>query len=265
MGRALELISGVITAGGTSFAAMAAVSGNSFTVRDHNRRAMMIALFGTRQVNGAVRITSPSLHDNTLGIQQLYLGSALDSTVAIFDAPQDLRAQDVLTVQSRGSGSAGDIEHSSWLAYYDDLPGVSGNFITPAQLRRRAVNLYNSLHVIAAGTGGGYTGSETIITDENAFKANTDYALLGIQINTNACDAVRVVGPDFGNLGVGAPGNRDVNGSRRQRWFVELSDVTGLPCIPVINTANAGLTTVDVLQKESGNDPAVNLCWAQLK
>lgn len=260
--RALEVVTVQATAPGATLTAFAAVTGNSLTVRDA-KKARLLATWSKRQGAGGLRITSPSLHDNTIGIQH-HLNLA-DQAVDMYDTPQMLMGQDVLTVQGSGSATAGDIEQSSLLVAYDDLPGVSGNFISPQQLKSRAVNKYSNIIVISAGTSGGYSGSVAVNSAQDAFKANTDYALLGISTAIAACCTVRVVGPDWGNLGIGVPGVLEDNDVECDRWFVRLSEVVGLPLIPVMNSANKGLTLVDVAQDENGIDPTICLHWVELK
>lgn len=262
MGRAYELITGLNTAPGASMTAATALTGNSFTVRDTRRRARLAAAWVTRQAIGAMRIVSPRLHDNTIGLQiEAGAGAQCIHTPYI---PQELFAQDLLSVQQTGSATAGDIEHCSYVVQYEDLPGVEARLMTPPEVYKRAKNLYMQVLTIAAGTSGQYTGSAAINSAQDSFKANTDYALLGYAVNGNACHAVRFVGPDWGNLGIGGPGRLSVNQHSTDRWFVELSEESGFPSIPVMNSANKALTTIDVVQNENEADPVITLYWAEL-
>ena len=83
------------------------------------------------------------------------------------------------------------------------------------------------------------------------FKANTDYALLGIMVDTRV-GVVRIQGVDVGNLGIGVPGEptqRHVYAN----FFERLSNATGKPCIPVFNSANKAGILVDA----TGNQAAI--------
>ena len=263
MGRALELVSVQATAPGAGGAAGAAVAGNSLTIRDTRKPARIVALWGDRQGVGGVRLTSPLLHDTTFGMGSFQSGG---EAVSIFPAGQPVQAQDTITATVTGSATAGDIEQSSFLVSYDDLPGVEGRFFSPAQIRARMVNLFTTINTVTTGATGGYSGSEAVNAETDAFKANTDYALIGAAVYLNAACSIRFDGPDWGNLGVGVPGFLNVsNGLDLMWWFWYLSEVTGLPLIPVMNASNKGLTNISALQDENGADPVVVTQWAELR
>lgn len=263
MPRALEIIGFQATAPGATATAFAAVAGNSLTIRDSRRDVKLVAQTIRRQTAGFHRITSPSLHDNTFGIQ--FATSASNGYHMFMPAPQILRPQDTLTVVGTGSATAGDIESGAILLRYDDLPGVDANLIDTATLRRRMRNLFMTFNTVSAGTSGGWSGSEAINVETDAFKANTEYALLGISVSQNAACSIRVVGPDWGNLGIGVPARTDTGVNSDMNYFQLLSDATGEACIPVMNSANKALTTIDCLQDENGADPVAVLHWAELK
>lgn len=263
MGRAMEIITGLNTAPGATMTTATALTGNSFTIRDSRRAISMPTAWGTRQGAGALRITSPLLHDNTLGIQ-CEIG-ATSSALIGFPMSQPLHAQDELSIQQTGSAVAGDIEFASFISYYDDLPGVSANFIDVATLMRRTKNIFSNQITIATGTTGQYTGSAAVNSNEDAFKANTDYALIGYQVITSAAHAIRFVGPDWGNLGVGGPGFLSNAMMDTKAWFVDLSRLLGAPCIPVMNASNRALTTIDAVVDENGGNPVVMMIWVELE
>jgi hypothetical protein len=260
MGAAMEVIGVAATAPGATFTAGAAVTGNSLTIRDSRAPAYLLAVWQDRQTAGGTRILSPLLHDNTIGM------TAIETTGCRMlrhpGVKQPLRAQDNLTVNISGSVTAGDIENSSFLVAYDDLPGVNGKFITAEDCMRRAVNLYSSYQTISTGTSGGWSGDEAINAEQDALKANTDYALIGYMTSVEAC-SLRWVSPDWGNLGVGGPGMVDDFGMT-ENWFLNMSLVLGMATIPVFNSSNKGLTIVSALQDENGGDPIVTSLLVEL-
>jgi hypothetical protein len=75
---------------------------------------------------------------------------------------------------------------------------------------------------------------------------------------------VRWRGVDTGNLGVGGPGT-DLLKELTQKWFIWLSERTGLPCIPVFNSANRAGILLDASQDENGLDVIVNSIFVELK
>jgi len=249
MGKAIELITVQATAPGATMAAFAALTGDSLTVRNSSKKARVLAGWQNRQTGGNTRITSPLLHDNSRGIQFGSIGIG-GSVLGFWSRPcQELMAQDTLTVQGTGSPTAGDIEQSAILVQYDDLPGISGNFISIAELNRRGLNRLGVQMSIASVATGQYGAASAINATDDVFKANTDYAIVGIN-NRNNCTSVGIRSPDWGNLRVGIPGITGTN-SVTQSWFVKLSESTGQDCIPVFNSSNKGITLVDQSDDEN--------------
>lgn len=255
MGKALELITVRATAPSTG-AAFAAISGNSLTVRNSRGTARILAGWQTAQTAGFRRITSPLLHDGTVGMQMC---GGVGATIYPF-LGQKVEPQDTLSVYGTGSATAGDMEFASLLIHYPDLAGVDGRFIGVAELERRKESILAVPSTIATPTTGEYGVAEAINAEADQFKANTDYALLGATVQVGAA-AIRWVGPDFGGLGVGMPGLK----MERADWFVWLSEHYGLPCIPVINSANRAMTMVDAVVDENGTDAIFSTIWARLR
>lgn len=179
------------------------------------------------------------------------------------DYPQAMQSQDVPVITGTGSATAGDIEFGSYLLAYDDLPGIDGRFADWQTVSRRMKNIFNNTVTVATGTSGGYSGSVAVNSAQDQFRANTDYALLGYQVSSAACHAVRFVGADWGNLGVGGPGYLSSGVNRTDNWFVQLSQSFGR-CIPIMSSVNKSLTTIDAAQDENGGDPIVTMVWAEL-
>lgn len=256
---ALEVLTGYATAPSTSDTALTMASGNSLTIRNTPGRAYIVGAWGDFQADGIINIRSPRMHDNVRGIQFSVEAALVRNLIGNFAQP--LLAQDTLTVTCQGSGTGGDIETVSLLVYYDALPGSNGIFITPDELQRFGKNQMGIPNTLASGTSGGYSGEEAINAEADLMKANTYYALIG---HTNAVQAatIRVRSVDFGNLGVGMPG--DTEASRTGNFFVELSQRFRLPLIPVVNSANKGATLIDCAQDENGADPIVATQWVEL-
>lgn len=264
MGRALEMIGLSVTAAGATLTAMTPGTGNSLTVR-RSKGAKIVAIGGKRQgTAGQFRVRSPLLHDSTIGID--YLVDASTSQQLVLMAPQPLESQDTLQASATGSATAGDIDLGWLCVSYDDLDGVDGRFIDTAALRRRAVNAFTKRVAIVATAAGGWTGSTTINNADDYFKADTDYAIQGVIIPVNGnIGAVRIVGPDWGNLGIGVPsltGDRDIMG----RYFCELSDQTREPLIPIFNSSNRSQITLSVLSDENAaGTVTVSVVMAELR
>lgn len=260
---AMELVSGYVTAPDTTITQLTMCTGNSKTVRNAelDSKILLLTAWSTNQTAGILQIRSPRLHDNVDGIQ---FNNVADNNKLLIPlgCSQDLISQDVLSIGLSGSATAGDIEMASLLIYYPDLPGVEGRFIDVDELKSRTKNIMTVTNTIALTTSGNYTGSEAINVEEDNFKANTDYALIGYQVSAQ-CGCVRWIGSDIGNIGVGGPGNANDN-DQTQSWFKNLSSAFDLPLIPVFNSANKGAILIDGQQDEDGADVTVNSIFAEL-
>ena len=70
-------------------------------------------------------------------------------------------------------------------------------------------------------------------------------------------------GADTGNLRVGGPGD-ELARQMTAEWFVRLSRLTGMPMIPVFNSANKAAITVEVASDENAASPKVTSIFAEL-
>ncbi len=241
MGRALEVIAGRVVAGGAQAeTALTPNTGNSFTVRDFSDGASAYLLTPWVQAAGLsrLRIRSPRLHDAAQAIR--LVADASGRILLPGEFAQALEANDPLTVEL--SSSAAETDAAAYLVYYTDLNGANARLVSPADIQGRVKNLTGVLNTFAVVVGGDWSGQQAINADQDSLKADTDYAILGATLDT-AVLALRIQGIDFGNLGVGIPGALEPIHS--SRWFVDLSEWTGLPCIPVFNSNNRGTVLVD--------------------
>ena len=196
IGAALELLTFTDTAPDTaSFAAMAAATGNSNTIRNTElsraiRLVSMWADFQGKSGAASVRVRSPKLHDNVQGLRFDVVASELEPLWPM-GLSERLWSQDELTIECTGSDTAADIETLCMLLYYEELPGIVARLISPDELMRRMTHFSVVENTLALGTGGGYSGEEAINAEFDQFKANKDYALVGYQVDVE-CAAVPV-------------------------------------------------------------------------
>jgi hypothetical protein len=264
MGKAIELVTGFVTAPGATLTAATMAAGNSLTVRNADLRAMvrLLSLWTDSQAAGLVQLRSPKLHDNVRGIRVATVISEVQPLLPA-DFVQPLVPQDQLIFEISGSAVGGDIETGCFLVYYDDLPGTDARLIDAQTLREATVDIVTVDQTLALGTTGGYTGEEAINAESDLLKANTDYALIGYQCSAEAA-CVRWRGVDTGNLGVGGPAS-DSDKHLTRDWFRYLSLMVGLPTIPVFNSANKGGFLIDGAQDENGADVELTSILAELK
>lgn len=263
MGKALEVITGFVTAPSTTFTAWTLASGNSLTIRntDLAKKVWLLDLWADNQAAGTLRVRSPKLHDNVQGIRNNITASDVAPLMPC-GQPQLLIPQDTLIAEQTGSATAGDIETGSLLIYYEDLVGSDARLAMWDEIKRRAVNVVTVENMLALGTAGGYSGEEAINAEFDLLKANTDYALIGYLVSAE-CATVRWRGADTANLGLGGPGNPDARFLTRT-WFKDLSEKYGMPLIPIFNSANKGAILIDGAQDENGTDVTVTSIFAEL-
>lgn len=263
MGRALEVTAGQVTAPGATLTAWTYGSGMSNQVKftRNDKPIYMISAWADNQAAGYLRLRSPKLHDNVQNLRFRVSASEVKPLLPLGSMVR-LYAQDIITAEQSGSATAGDIESGAYLTYYEDLEGVEARLIKWDDVRKYGKNYMTVENTLSTGTAGGLSGEEAISAEYDLWKANTDYALLGAYVDVE-CLLVGLRGPDTGNLRVAVPGDelaRDVTG----QWFALLSDYTGLPTIPVINSANKAATLVDCWQDEVSADPVVTWIFVEL-
>jgi len=267
MRYAFETIAAQATAPGAG-ANAAAVAGDSLRIRDCSRARLIdvIPQFQTAAVANNVRITSPLLHDSTVGIN---VRGIQDQKSGIkWPVMQELTPQDTLTVNIAGSAVAGDIEQVAMSILYEDLAGIDVKFVTAAELRSRFVEMFapRALIVVGAGTAGGWQGSTALTATDDQWKANDEYAWLGVSMSTLTVDAgaLAMVSPDFGNLRIACPLN-GVDQHLTSAYFYDMADRYNLPLIPVINASQKSNIFLTTLNNEVAQTSDVSLYMARLK
>lgn len=262
MGVGLQVVTSQVTAPGGAITPTTAATGDSLQIQNGTmgKRIWMLDVWAQNNAAGVLEIKSPRLHDNVRAMRMRV------TTADVFPLyakpfPQLLYPQDVLTVSLSGSAVGGQIEQASFLAWYEDLPGVNSRLTDWATVLKSAMNVDILEAAITPGAGGSYTGGQAINTSFDNLIANTDYAILGYDVDAKVT-SVCVRGPDTGNLRVGGPGASTLRDSTRY-WFKELSIQFGVPLIPVFNSANKATTIVDVAQNQAAT--AVNISWVMVQ
>lgn len=263
MGHALELISGSVTAPSSTETTLTAYAGNSYTVRaaKDGTPIWLIGMWGLSQASGIRKVRSARMHDNVQGIRFRTVATQPQPLIP-WGRLQPLYPNDLLIDSLSGSATAGDIEIGHLLIYYEDLPGVDARLMMWDEVKQKIKNILTIEQALTAGTSGGYSGEQAITADIDVLKAGTDYALLGYTTNV-AQSAFRIRGADTGNLGIGMPGDA-ANHHYTRKLFVTLSEQTGLPCIPIINSDNKSNTLFDTCNNENAASPVVSLIVAEL-
>jgi len=272
MGLALETIigyNGNLT-GSTTFDALTAGSNATFTVRSFvdGSKAWLEDIWGSNDDSiFQLSIKSPRLHDQVKGI--LLAGTNLSTTNEQVFTPQPLMpgynlqqlySTDVLSVTA--NGTAADVFNAAFNVRYENLGGIAARLVTYDQIVGSIVNTLGILTApIPSGTAGAWGAGYVLNSGDNRLKADTDYAVLGYT-STRTVTAISIVGTDTGNLFIGGPGgySADITGD----FFVEVGRKYGRPSIPVLNSNNAGSTTVQIADILTSGTPNVTWIMAQL-
>ena len=261
MGLAMEVIHGRATNPSTTITACTAGTGDSFAVRNFgdSGQAMLVAQWALGATAGIVRVRSPRIHDNVQGLRYRTV-AANSQPLFPLGQNQKLYAQDTLVVELSGGASETDVQ--AYMNYYTDLPGSAARFIDTDTLKRRARNMVTvETNHTTGSTAGDYGGTLALNANFDLLKANTDYAIVGYLTDVNVC-SVGYRGPDTGNLRVGGPGTTDRYVTFR--WFEELYDQLGMPCIPVINSANKAGTNIDLVHTSTSTTVNLTTILAEL-
>src|SRR5271154_1605672 len=186
MGLGIETVVGYADlAAATGAQALTPLSPQSFNVRATNgtTKAHMEAIWtdGATGDVGFFRIRSPRLHDDVNGIE-VGISIGDPSPVLLEGFTQDLFSQDSLTVESYylSAPTVDDAFFGAFQVYYDDLPGVAGNYQSWAQVMPQIQSYMGVIVAPASGAALGSWGAGVALNStQDVFKANGAYALLG--------------------------------------------------------------------------------------
>jgi hypothetical protein len=266
MGAAIETVAASLTPAATATAqAMTPATGQSFNVRATASPSVahLEALWAPSQAPGDLRIRSPRLHDD---VNALRFASPLASSepVAKDCFAQTLYSQDQLIVEEVYTAAplVTDLAQAFMQVYYDDLPGIQGNYMTWAEVVAKVVSYFTlPVEPSSAAVFGDWGPGVAINSSVDVFKANSWYALLGY-ICPVEFGAMSILGTDLGNLMVGGPGS--VRTDETRDWFKSMEDASGKASIPVINSQNKGATLVSVFDATTATAFEISLIFAYL-
>lgn len=251
---------GVATNPSTTLTACTFTAPNTNTVRNtaFTSAISLVGLWRNGATKGQVEVTSPKIVPVSTGIN--YYAPA-GCTGEIMDGPpyETLTPQDILTVSTKGGGSESD--QVALQSYYQSLPGINMTLKAPGDIA--GSTQYTFAWPVACTASGtiGSAGNTVITSTVDSSTANTWYAVLGYTVDT-LVTAVGLTAVDTSQTFVGGPGLLDVY--KTHNYFVNLSNRTGMPCIPLFNAANKANTNVTVYDVAASTTTNVTLILAQL-
>jgi len=261
MGLALDLISGHVANPSGTITAVTMATGDPTSVRNFNAstdRAAMLGVVRSGATAGAVQVRSPLFHDNVRGIQ--FESSEVTS---LFSMPrfvgQPLQPNDALVIGA--SGGSAETEIVGLVNWYSNLVGAAARLHSWGDISG-IIKSIKPIQVAVASSATIGTWLDTVLTTtENLLHANTDYAVLGYGADT-ALSLIAVKGQETANLRAGGPG--PVSSLDISDYFVTLSQLHGLPMIPVFNADNAPSVYVSVIANTASVASNVQLICAEL-
>lgn len=268
----LNTASKASTTGGTFADTLTANSGDSLGIANFtNGNARIFKMWGIDSASVAeLALTdtrTDSIHDPQFGIKfniPAAVGGSAGSvgshymisegyTVPVFSG-------DTLTMTV--SSTAADAVVTSWLTKYDDLPGVSGQFITWEQAQNyRETTIGVRCAPVASGTKGAYGTARAINADDARWTGGKYYAILGWTVQT-ICTTIAFTGQAWGNNKIGGPAGALTTDT--VMYFVDLYRETGIPCIPVFNGFDASNVFLTVADDAASTSPKVDVLAYQL-
>lgn len=206
---------------------------------------------------GLVRIRSSRLHDDAQGIR---LQVPVNNELLLPDgADQLLYPGDTLTLEAQAQVKEKAVV-VALQQYFSDLPGVAARLAMWAEIQPRIKNIFGCQITEVTTTAVNWGAGKALNASFDTFKSGTDYAVLGYTSSIEAT-ALRIVGPDTGNLGIGGPLRLDSKVTRG--YFIDQSVKTGRPYIPIIASNNKAATLVSAIAPTEVK-PNVTLILAEL-
>ena len=236
---------------GSGGAAATAMTGDSLTIENFlpGTKAKLLNCVGQTIDSGYQQITAPSFSDTTRGIRMVTASNSI-KVISPMNIGQDLRETETLSVEIAGSSTGAEKEVGYANILYESLPGRTGYYLTPAQLRQqgvRAITIYGSSTATVAGN---YSTSALITAGSNLMRTQRPYALVGGAFNFPVL-GMGITAPDWSNSRIMIPGmitdNFLVN-----NWFDQLSVQSGYPLIPVFNSGNKASIKLDWANNATG-------------
>lgn len=262
-GAAIDTVSATVTAPGAVVTAMAAVAGDSLVTRNAplSKPPICIAIWAKSQASGVLQFTHPSGHDQVRDLRFRHV-AATPINLLPFTLNEGMQPQELITLSMSGSAVGGQTELAHLMMYYTELGGILARLIDKPTLVSRMTELVTIEDTTTATLASTYSGPRALNAGSDLLIANTDYALLGYSLGA-VCGCLTIRGADSGNLRIPMPGfsGNNVSGFN---WFVWLSEETGLPLIPVFNSANKAGIFIENVQDQALAAVPFSLLFARL-
>lgn len=264
MGHAVDTVLAFSTqAGASAFPTLlAAAPGDSLGVRafPQTSKAWAHSLIYSAGGGQQFRIQSPLLHDNVSGLT-FQPGEVPSLFMLPPEAGIELSPVDVL--QLSGACAGATTITAGVVNYYEDVRGADAQLVHWRDIKDN-IKYFKSFQVSLGAIAVGAWTDTLITTTDNQLHSDTDYAVLGYQVDP-AVDIVGVKGAFTGNMRNCGPG--PVQSIDIANYYLRMNEYWDKPYIPVFNANDRFAIYVSAANHAAvaANAASVYLMVAQLR
>ena len=153
--------------------------------------------------------------------------------------------QDNLAIIGGIGGGAATFDEALFTFWYEDLVGAPGNLLGFDYIKSNIKNLLTVPVAVTPSILGDWSIGAAINSTTDLLKANTNYAVLGA-LGDLGLGCIAISGPCTGNVRLGIPYNAGFV-LDNANYFLDVASKTGLPFIPVFDSADKGGTFISVV------------------
>lgn len=260
MGVAAETIAFFATNPGAGGAAATMATGDSNRVRTFAQTTPSKLIAACRQgvTEGFLQIASPALHDNVRGIR--FITSETPTSFALpRQIGQPLVPGDTLNITLAGGGA--EVDAGALTFFYGDLSGIAARLHGWSDIAGQVEHVKVLEVDFNTAAVAGQWQDTVITTTEDLLNADRSYAVLGYSTDI-AMVAVGIKGQETGNVRLCGPGITRTDDT--SDYFAEMSELFGVPMIPVISANNKGSIFVSAAAVQVGAAAKVCLYLGRL-
>jgi hypothetical protein len=261
MSRVLRSAAGFFTAAGAGTNVATLVAGGTGTIAVDafsSGNAYLEQIWAAGATTDFVRFRSPRMHDANQGLR-LFVGATPRANLVPWGSDAQVYSSDVpvLEIDATGAGTGLAV-----ITYgYDNLGTGQSSLSTWDEIRPRIQSVMANSFAVVSGAIGAWGAGVALNNATDNLHADGSYAVLGY-VCSAAVGAFAINGTDTGNFDIAFPGDPDARETRE--YFINLSQQSGRPSIPVIQANNRAGTIVKSTDVAAATASTVSLIMALL-
>lgn len=254
---------------GGAFEALAAATGDSLAIVNFasNQLAYCEEVISSNSAHKMeVSISSPRFGDPTFGLRLQHnfvptLATGTKSVDLLLPRALDIPVYSTDTLAIQVNGTAADNANVCLQLYYNDIPGAGQRLANWEAISNNIVRTIGIEVTVTPGTTGNYGSTVAINANDDRFRADTDYALLGLT-SDQAVMCFTVKGPDTGFYRVPFPSSYDERNNAG--WLLDQDLFRPTPHLVILNSNNKATTFLEGIDSSNPGATKVSLCLAEL-